>query len=153
MSRTGALAGDAALGKACARKWLFYPKRYRVGIFSRPVSFYCLYETRSVLNGVFWVLETGAQWRELPEEYPPHQTCRRRFQQWVRNGKLEQALRLLHERGRLNLQEAFVDTTFASAKKGASQSAPPAAAANAKTQDGRKLRRYRKRWKVGRLFA
>jgi transposase len=90
------------------------------------------HDTRSVLNGVLWVLGTGAQWRELPEKYPPYQTCHRRFQQWVRNGKLEQALKLLarhlHERGKLNLDEAFVDATFASAKKGASQSAPPAVA-------------------------
>jgi hypothetical protein len=31
----------------------------------------------------------GAQWRELPKKYPPYQTCHRRFQQWVRRGKLE----------------------------------------------------------------
>jgi transposase len=80
-------------------------------------------DTRSVLNGVFWVLGTGAQRRELPEKYPPFQTCHRRFQQWIRSGKLVEAQRLLarhlHERGRLNLDEAFVDATFASAKKGA----------------------------------
>ena len=90
------------------------------------------HDTRSVLNGVLWVLGTGARWRELPEKYPPFQTCHRRFQQWVRNGKLEEALqrlaRHLHERGQLNLEEAFVDATFASAKKGVSPSAPPAAA-------------------------
>lgn len=89
-------------------------------------------DTRSVLNGVFWVLGTGAQWRELPEKYPPFQTCHRRFQQWIRSGKLEEALRLLarmlYEQGKLNLEEAFVDATFASAKKGASRSALPAAA-------------------------
>ena len=48
--------------------------------------------TRAVLNGVLWVLGTGAQWREMPEKYPPYQTCHRRFQQWVRTGKLEEAL-------------------------------------------------------------
>lgn len=89
-------------------------------------------DTRAVLNGVFWVLGTGAQWRELPERYPPYQTCHRRFQQWVRSGRLEEALkrlaRHLHERGKLNLDEAFVDATFASAKKGASPSAPLVAA-------------------------
>jgi len=37
--------------------------------------------TRAVLNGVLWVSGTGAQWREMPEKYPPHQTCHRRFQQ------------------------------------------------------------------------
>ena len=85
------------------------------------------HETRAVWNGVLWVLGTGAQWRELPEKYPPFQTCHRRFQQWIRAGKLEEALRLLarllYEQGKLNLEEAFVDATFASAKKGASQSA------------------------------
>jgi transposase len=90
------------------------------------------HDTRAVLNAVLWVLGTGAQWRELPEKYPPFQTCHRRFQQWVRTGKLEKALQLLarhlYERGQLNLDEAFVDATFASAKKGALPSAPPVAA-------------------------
>ncbi len=89
-------------------------------------------DTRAVLNGVLWILGTGAQWREMPERYPPYQTCHRRFQQWVRTGKLEEALKRLaqrlHKRGRLNLEEAFVDATFASAKKGASPSARPVAA-------------------------
>jgi hypothetical protein len=69
---------------------------------------------------------------ELPERYPPFQTCPRRFQQWVRSGILEEALRrlarCLHERGQSNLDEAFVDATFPSAKRGASPSAPPVAA-------------------------
>jgi transposase len=89
-------------------------------------------DTRAVLNGVLWVLGTGAQWREMPEKYPPYQTCHRRFQQWIRGGKLEQALQLLaqqlHDRGQLNLEEAFVAATFASAKKGAWPSVPPGAA-------------------------
>ncbi len=90
------------------------------------------HNTRAVLNGVLWVLGTGAPWREMPEKYPPYQTCHRRFQQWVRSGRLEAALKVvarhLHERGKLNLEEAFVDATFASAKKGASRSAPPVVA-------------------------
>jgi transposase len=90
------------------------------------------HDTRAVLNGVLWVLGTGAQWRELPDKYPPFQTCHRRFQQWVRSGKLEEALKRLaarlYEQGKLDLDEAFVDATFASAKKGALLSAPPAAA-------------------------
>jgi transposase len=79
-------------------------------------------DARVVLNGVLWILRTGAQWRELPEKYPPFQTCHRRFQQWVRTGKFEKVLRLLarhlHEMGKLDLREAFVDATFAGAKKG-----------------------------------
>ncbi len=34
-------------------------------------------DTRPVLNGILWVLGTGAQWRELPNKYPPYQTCHR----------------------------------------------------------------------------
>ena len=36
-------------------------------------------EAREVLDGVLWVLRTGAPWRDLPERYPPYQTCHRRF--------------------------------------------------------------------------
>ena len=36
--------------------------------------------TRDVLNGVLWVLRTGAPWADLPRRYPPYQTCHRRFQ-------------------------------------------------------------------------
>jgi transposase len=89
-------------------------------------------DTRAVLNGVLWILGSGAQWAEMPAKYPPYQTCHRRFQQWVGEGKLVEALHLLakhlHERGKLHLDEAFVDATFASAKKGASPSARPSAA-------------------------
>ncbi|MGA9898318.1 MAG: transposase, partial [Terriglobales bacterium] len=73
-------------------------------------------DTRAVLNGILWVLGTGAQWRELPNKYPPYQTCHRRFQQWVREGKLEGILRVLaeelHARGKLDLEEAFIDASF-----------------------------------------
>jgi transposase len=80
-------------------------------------------DTRAVPNGVLWVLGTGAQWRELPQKYPPYQTCHRRFQQWgVRAGKLERVLRVLAEelqaRGKLDLEEAFIDASFTGAKKG-----------------------------------
>ena len=38
-------------------------------------------DPRAVLNGVLWVLRTGAPWHDLPRRYPPYQTCHRRFQQ------------------------------------------------------------------------
>jgi transposase len=81
-------------------------------------------DTREVLEGVLWILRTGAQWAELPrDKFPPYQTCHRRFQQWVREGTLVKALRVLAEdllaRGQLDLAETFIDATFAGAKKGA----------------------------------
>jgi transposase len=77
---------------------------------------------REVLNGVLWVLRTGAPWHDLPERYPPYQTCHRRFQTWVREGTLEGILKALaqdlKERGGLDLSECFIDGTFIVAKKG-----------------------------------
>jgi transposase len=80
-------------------------------------------ETRAVLEGVLWILRTGAQWSELPSKFPPYQTCHRRFQSWVRDGVLVQLLRALAEdllaRGDLDLAETFIDASFSGAKKGA----------------------------------
>ncbi len=80
-------------------------------------------DPRALLNGVLWILRTGAPWHDLPRRYPPYQTCHRRFQLWQRSGRLELLLRRLAEdlrdRGKIDLSEAFVDATFAGAKKGA----------------------------------
>ena len=52
-------------------------------------------DPRDVLNGILWVLRTGAPWADLPERYPPYQTCHRRFQAWVEAGLMEQILQTL----------------------------------------------------------
>ena len=36
-------------------------------------------DDRRVLNGIFWVLRSGAPWRDLPERYCPRTTCYNRF--------------------------------------------------------------------------
>jgi transposase len=41
---------------------------------------------RRVLNGIFWVLRSGAPWRDLPEIYGPRTTCYNRFVRWRRAG-------------------------------------------------------------------
>jgi transposase len=48
-----------------------------------------------VLNGILWVLRTGAPWADVPERYPSFQTCHRRFQQWVRSGVMKGILEAL----------------------------------------------------------
>lgn len=79
-------------------------------------------DDREVLSGILWVLRTGAPWKDLPERYPPYQTCHRRFQEWVHSGVMEQILRALaedlHQRGKLDLSECFIDGTFVLAKGG-----------------------------------
>ena len=78
---------------------------------------------REVLDGILFNLRTGAAWADLPERYPPYQTCHRRFQQWVRSGVMRGILEALAEElrvsGGFHLEEAFIDGSFAPAKKGA----------------------------------
>ncbi len=62
---------------------------------------------------MLWILRTGAQWRESPERFPPHQTVHRRFQPWVCCGHLEKALCALagqlHEEAELDLEGGILD--------------------------------------------
>lgn len=79
-------------------------------------------DPQDVLNGILWVLRTGAPWNDLPDRYPLYQTCHRRFQMWAKSGALERVLRALaedlKERGKIDLTEAYIYGSFASAKKG-----------------------------------
>ncbi|MGE5446244.1 MAG: transposase, partial [Ignavibacteriales bacterium] len=31
-------------------------------------------DNREVLNGILWILRSGARWKDLPERFPPYQT-------------------------------------------------------------------------------
>jgi transposase len=77
---------------------------------------------REVLNGILWVLRTGAAWQDLPDRYHSPATCHRRFQEWRREGVLENILQTLakdlKERGELDLSECFIDGFFVAAKRG-----------------------------------
>ena len=75
-------------------------------------------------------MRTGAPSHDLPERYPPCQTCHRRFQLCARSGTMYHGLahvaRELAAAGGYDFTEAFIDATFASAKKGAPASTSPA---------------------------
>jgi transposase len=43
-------------------------------------------DDRRVLNGIFWVLRSGARWSDLPERYGPVTTIYNRFQRWRKAG-------------------------------------------------------------------
>src|SRR5689334_12154684 len=109
----------------------FRPKRREDGR-GRPWR-----DTRAVLNGVFWVLRTGAPWHDLLRRYPPHPTCHRRFRQGQRSGLLTRLLQRLAEdlrdRGKLALIESFIERSFGSAQQGARVVALLAAAKAAKS--------------------
>ena len=38
---------------------------------------------REVMNGILWVMRTGAAWADVPSRYPSSSTCHRYFQAWV----------------------------------------------------------------------
>jgi transposase len=52
-------------------------------------------DRRPVLNGILWILATGAQWRDLPPRYPPWPTCYAYFRRWERDGTWDRIHRAL----------------------------------------------------------
>ena len=57
-------------------------------------------DDRRVLNGIFWVLRSGAPWRGVPSIYGPRTTCYNRFVRWRRAGiwdRIMQTLTVAHD--------------------------------------------------------
>lgn len=54
-------------------------------------------DDRRVLNGIFWVLRSGAPWADLPERYGPHTTCYNRFRRWTKAGVWDQIMDAITE--------------------------------------------------------
>ena len=79
-------------------------------------------DNRRVVEGIFWVLKTGARWRDLPKEYPSPSTCWRRLRRWEKRGVWLNVWRAflseLDQRHKLNWSESFLDGSFAPAKLG-----------------------------------
>jgi transposase len=76
---------------------------------------------RAVLDGILWILFSGAPWYMLPKDYPSYQTCHRYFQLWVQKGVLQKMLNALstyHAKRLKPPKVTFIDGSFASAKKG-----------------------------------
>lgn len=82
------------------------------------------HSSRRILESVLFILYTGAPWRVMPRDYPPYQTVHKRFQKWVKDGLLMRVLQRiaqdLKDRGKLDLNECYIDATFLPAKKGGS---------------------------------
>lgn len=53
---------------------------------------------RTTLNGIFWILHTGAQWREMPERYGKWQSVYDRFNRWRKDGTFDRILERLQYR-------------------------------------------------------
>jgi len=79
-------------------------------------------DKRRALRGIFWILDNGAKWKDLPREFGSKSAVHRWFQLWVRAGVFEgimrDAGRCVEQRDGFKLYECFVDGTFAKAKGG-----------------------------------
>jgi transposase len=73
-------------------------------------------DVREVLNGIFYFLHEGCQWRALPHDFPPWTTVSNYFRKWQRKGilgEIQQALRsrLREQQGRNpNPSAAIIDS-------------------------------------------
>jgi len=56
---------------------------------------------RTILNGIFYILQSGSSWRMLPRDLPPWKTVYHYFRIWRLNGTWERLNRLLREKVRL----------------------------------------------------
>ena len=94
------------------RQWwhlapLLPPQRPRTG---RPNN-----EHRAILNGILWVLRTGAPWRDMPERYGPVGTVSSRFYRWRQTGIWPRVLEALQAKaeaaGLIEWDLHFVDSS------------------------------------------
>jgi len=53
-----------------------------------PVKIKGKYDLRNLVDGVLWLLRTGAQWRNLPECFPKWQSVYYHFRKWGADGTL-----------------------------------------------------------------
>ena len=55
-------------------------------------------EPRRMLDGIMWILRTGAPWRDLPERFGPHQTVYDYYSHWRHDGVFDRVLQALQIR-------------------------------------------------------
>lgn len=86
---------------------------------------------RTMLNGMLWVVRTGAPWRDLPERYGKWTSVYSRFQRWRKAGVWDRVLAALQQTGdgagEVNWEIHFVDATVVRAHQhaaGAKKAAP-----------------------------
>ena len=95
----------------------YFPER-EPGQLGRPRN-----DDRQMLNGILWIVRTGAPWRDLPERYGAWSTVYARFVEWQESGLFAKILDELGEEA--DLQDMSLDSTCvrahqhsAGAKKG-----------------------------------
>jgi transposase len=82
-----------------------------------------------VINGILWVLHTGAQWRDLPRAtYGPWQTAYERLNRWSKDGTWGRLLEALHVRldaaGKIDWDLFCIDGSSIRASRDAAGASP-----------------------------
>lgn len=77
-------------------------------------------DDRRVLNGVFFILRTGAPWRDLPERYGPRTTVYNRYVRWGERGVWKGIFNALAEE--VEDSFLFIDASIVKAHRAASGS-------------------------------
>ena len=79
-------------------------------------------DKRQVLRGIFWILDNGAKWKDLPREFGPKSTVHRWFVRWAQAGVFDQMMQkagaVVEQRDGFKLYECFIDGTFCKARGG-----------------------------------
>ncbi|MEI6099650.1 MAG: IS5 family transposase [Alphaproteobacteria bacterium] len=79
-------------------------------------------DKRKAIGGIFWILDNGAKWKDLPEEFGTKSAVRRAFQRWVQMGDFESLLpqvgSLVEGEEGFKLYECYIDGTFSKAEGG-----------------------------------
>lgn len=78
---------------------------------------------RTTLNGMFWVLNSGAPWRDMPDRYGKWQSVYHRYRRWTRDGLIDRILRTLQleldEQGRIDWSQFNIDGSNIRAERSA----------------------------------
>lgn len=67
-------------------------------------------DNRTFVNGMIWILRSGAPWRDLPERYGPWKSVYTRFLRWAKKGILTQALEALSEEA--DMENLMIDASY-----------------------------------------
>ncbi len=67
-------------------------------------------DNRRSLEGILWIVRTGAPWRDLPEDFGKWFTVWKRFRRWALNGVFEKVFKALS--GEPDMEYALIDGTI-----------------------------------------
>ena len=80
-------------------------------------------DDRQCLEGILWLLRSGARWCDIPIDLPSGSTCWRRLQEWAGEEVLQEIhailIQELDDLGKIDFAELLADATFIRTKKGA----------------------------------